>query len=67
MKKAELYTSWEMLPVVLNANDIAIVLNISRAKSYELLHSAGFPVIKIGKRRVVPKDRFMEWIAQQTT
>ena len=30
--------------------------------SYILLRSDGFPTLHIGKRMVVPKDRFLQWI-----
>jgi hypothetical protein len=26
------------------------------------LHSKGFPTLRIGKRMVVPKDKFLEWL-----
>ena len=56
------YTSYNQLPLSLNANDIAAVLGISRANAYELMHSEGFPTLKIGKRMTVPKDKLIEWI-----
>ena len=37
-------------------------LGISRANAYILLRSDGFPTLHIGKRMVVPKDRFLQWI-----
>ena len=54
------YTSLEQLPLALSADDVAIVLGISRAKAYELMHSKSFPTIKIGKRMTVPKDKLIE-------
>ena len=56
------YTSLEQLPLALSADDVAQVLGISRANAYELMHSEGFPTLKIGKRMTVPKDKFIEWI-----
>ena len=56
------YTSLEQLPLALSADDVAQVLGISRAKAYELMHSEGFPTLKIGKRMTVPKDKLIEWI-----
>ena len=48
------YTSLEQLPLALSAEDVAQVLGISRANAYTLMHSKGFPTIKIGKRMTVP-------------
>ena len=42
------------------------VLGISRAGAYELVHSEGFPALKIGSRIVVPKDKLREWIDANT-
>ena len=56
------YTSLDQLPLALSAEDVAQVLGISRANAYELMHSEGFPTLKIGKRMTVPKDKLIEWI-----
>ena len=61
------YTSLEQLPLALSAEDLAQVLGISRANAYTLMHSKGFPTIKIGKRMTVPKDKLIEWIDKQMT
>ena len=54
------YKSFDELPLMLNIVQVAAVLGISRAGAYELVHSAGFPVLKIGNRIVVPKDKLRE-------
>ena len=59
------YTSLDQLPLALSADDVAQVLGISRANAYNLMHSKGFPTIKIGKRMTVPKDKLSEWIDRQ--
>ena len=43
------------------------MLGISRANAFTLMHSKGFPTIKIGKRMTVPKDKLIEWIDKQMT
>ena len=62
-----IYTSLEQLPLALSAEDVAQVLGISRANAYTLMHSKGFPTIKIGKRMTVPKDKLIKWIDKQMT
>jgi len=59
------YTSYNQLPLSLNANDIAAVLGISRANAYTLMRAKGFPTIFIGKRMIVPRDKFIEWMDMQ--
>lgn len=61
MKK---YGSYDDLPLMLNAEDIQSVMNISRAGAYQLMHREDFPTILIGKRMVVPKDKFLIWVTE---
>ena len=58
-------TSLDQLPLALSAEDVAQVLGISRANAYVLMHSKGFPTLKIGKRMTVPKDKLIEWMEKQ--
>lgn len=60
------YKNYDELPLMLNVVQVAAVLGISRAGAYELVHSEGFPTLKIGSRIVVPKDRLREWIDANT-
>ena len=60
------FKSYDELPLFLNARTVAQVLGISQAGAYELLHQEGFPVLKIGSRLVVPKEKFLSWIESQT-
>lgn len=60
------FKSYDELPLFLNAKTVAQVLGISQAGAYELLHQEGFPVLKIGSRLVVPKEKFLSWIEGQT-
>ena len=59
-------TSFDQLPLVLCADEVAAVLGISRANTYTLMRSAGFPTIRIGKRMIVPKDKLIAWIDEQS-
>ena len=63
--KQEFYSN-EQLPCMLNAKDVERYMRISRAEAYEQMHSEGFPLIRIGKRMIVPKDKFLEWVHNQT-
>lgn len=59
------YKNYSELPVTLSVPEVAAVLGISRAGAYELVHSASFPKVKIGKRILVPKDKLIEWLDAQ--
>lgn len=64
--KQSIYKSYDDLPLFLNAAMVAQVLGISEVSSYELMHEKDFPVLKIGSRMVVPKEKFIAWVEQNT-
>ena len=64
--KQSIYKTYDDLPLFLNATMVAQVLGISAASSYVLMHEKGFPVLKIGNRMVVPKEKFITWVEQST-
>ena len=55
------------LPLFLNAKMVAKVLGVSPSSGYELMHNSSFPVLKIGSRMVVPKEKFIQWVEENTT
>ena len=59
------FTSYDQLPLALCADDVAAVLGISRANAYTLMHSKDFPTLFIGKRMIVPRDKFIVWMEEQ--
>lgn len=67
MTETMTYTSLDQLPVAVQAEDIAAVLGISRAGAYTLMRSKGFPTIFIGKRMVVYRDKFIQWMNEQVS
>ena len=64
MKRSE-YTSYDELPLFLNAEMVAKVLGISISSAYELMHEANFPALRVGSRIVVPKEKFCQWVESQ--
>ena len=64
--KESVYKSYEELPLFLNAKMVAQVLGIAPSSVYELMHESSFPVLKIGSRMVVPKEKFIQWVERNT-
>ena len=60
--KESIYKSYDELPLFLNAETVAKLLGVSPSSGYELMHEKGFPVLKIGSRMVVPKEKFRAWV-----
>ena len=65
-QKRKRVTSLDEMPVTLNADEMAEVLHISRARAYQLLHRADFPTLKIGRRLLVTKDALRDWMRKNT-
>lgn len=64
--KQSVYKTYEEMPLFLNAETVAKVLGIAPSSSYELTHEADFPVLKVGSRLVVPKEKFIQWVEGHT-
>lgn len=64
--KESIYKTYEELPLFLNADVVAKVLGIAPSSSYELMHETDFPVLKVGSRMVVPKEKFIQWVEEHT-
>ena len=60
--KESVYKSYDELPLFLCADHVANLLGISISSAYELMHETGFPVLKVGNRKVVPKEKFRAWV-----
>lgn len=55
------------LPEMLSAKDIMEILPVSRSGVYTLLRDPTFPTIRLGRRIIVPRDAFGEWLRQNMT
>ena len=64
--KVSTYHSYDDLPLFLNAELVSQVLGVSISSAYELMHEEAFPAVRVGSRFVVPKDKFRQWVEQQT-
>ena len=64
--KESSYKSYDDLPLLINAETVAKALGVSISSAYELMHEPGFPVLKVGSRMVVPKEKFITWVSAQT-
>ena len=60
--KESVYKSYDELPLFLCADHVAELLGISISGAYELMQESSFPVLKVGNRKVVPKEKFRAWV-----
>ena len=64
--KESVYKSYDELPLFPNSELVAKVLGVSPSSGYELMHEPDFPVLRVGSRMVVPKERFIQWVEEHT-
>jgi excisionase family DNA binding protein len=50
------------LPLVLNVEEVAKIMHVSRQTAYELVHSQGFPAVRVGRCIRVPREAFLTWL-----
>ena len=63
--KESIIRSYDELPLFLNAEMAAKLLGVSISSMYELMHEKGFPVLRIGSRLVIPKEKLQAWVEQR--
>ena len=51
----------EDMPMMLTANDLQ-TMGFRRAMVYKILNSADVPVVKIGSRKFIQRDKFFKWL-----
>ena len=61
MRKRE-WSSEEELPLYLDAKAIIDILKLTRSFVYSLMRNGDLPSIKVGKRRLVQRHQFVEWM-----
>ena len=64
--KMSVCKSYDDLPLFLNAKLVSQVLGVSISTAYEVMHEPGFPVLRVGSRMVVPKEKFIQWAEERS-
>ena len=67
------YKRYKKLPLMLTVPNVAAVLGVNCmgfdkkviAGAYELAYSERFPMLKVGSRIVIPKDKFLRRIEKR--
>ena len=58
-------TNYTDLPAMLKVEHISEIMGISKVVAYELVNRPDFPALRIGKRIIIPKDKFLNWIDEE--
>lgn len=54
--------AWAHIPEVLKVVDVQEILKIGKPQAYDLVASGQFHCIKFGRRWLIPKQGFIEWL-----
>lgn len=50
---------------VLNVYELMDYLHVGQVTAYKLVHTPGFPAVRVARRYVVPVDLLDKWLAEQ--
>ena len=61
--------AFDSYPEMLNAEQLAKIPAdlLAQPNAYQLLNCDSFPTLHIGKRKIAPKSKVLEWIDQMTS
>lgn len=51
-----------MEKMVYSIQEVAELLGISKSYAYELVRNGTIPALVLGKKRLIPKEKFAEWV-----
>lgn len=61
MRKSNKTCNENALPILLSISELKSI-GIGRSMAYKLLNSEKLPVVQIGARKFMLRDKFMEWL-----
>lgn len=57
-------TTEKKIEPLMNIREVAVRLKVSRTIVYEIIHTKGFPLLKLGPKKYrVDRDKLERWIA----
>ena len=55
-----------MEKLTMTVREMAATMGISLPTAYNLTEREGFPVIRVGKKKVIPTEQLMKWLEKET-
>jgi len=53
--------------MTMTTKEVAEAIGVCLPTAHQLTERADFPVIRIGRRKIIPVDQFKAWLAAQST
>ena len=57
-----MYKNIDKIPITFGPAELTAILGISRNKAYELVNRADFPKYRMGKKIIISKKHFIQWM-----
>jgi hypothetical protein len=54
-------------PLILEVKHIQEILGVSQRRAYEIMEIEGFPLLRLGRSKRTPRDKFFEWLENQAS
>ena len=51
-----------MEKITYSIQEVAELLGISKSYTYELVRNGTIPAIELGRKKIIPKERFLAWV-----
>lgn len=58
-----MFSEVDCMPLFFNPRQLADILGIGKNQAYRLALSKGFPSMRIGKRIIIHRDKFVDWLS----
>ncbi len=61
-----MYEEINSMPQIMNVKEVSAFLGIPQSTTYDLMHRADFPTLRIGARLLVSRANLLKWMLEHT-
>lgn len=54
-------------PLILEVKHIQEILGVSKRRAYEIMDIEGFPLLRLGRSKKCPRDKFFDWLENEAS
>lgn len=56
------FNNYDDVPLAFNPETLGHIIGVSRSTAYQMVNAPDFPKIKAGKRIIIEKNSFLNWL-----
>lgn len=61
-----MYEEINSMPQIMNVKEVSAFLGIPQSTTYDLMHRADFPTLRVGARLLVSRANLLKWMLEHT-